>query len=75
MKHAKDRPFFLLGHSLGGIVSWEIAGICLKNKQSVPIVCAFDSWVVDNDKLDEQEVLKYLQVTISKMLHLIFVWL
>ncbi|KAI6191864.1 Fatty acid synthase [Aphelenchoides bicaudatus] len=63
LKHAKNikRPFLLLGHSLGGIISWLIAALCLKNNQPVPIVCAFDSWVVDNNKLDEAEVLNYLK--------------
>jgi hypothetical protein len=76
MRHSKkeSRPFLLLGHSLGGIICWEIAGICLKNQEPVPIVCAFDSWVVDNDKLDEKEVLNYLQVTCLQIYLIYFVF-
>lgn len=55
-------PFLLLGHSLGGILAWKIGCIRMRHTQSAPIVLAFDSWVVENDKLEEQEVSKYLQV-------------
>ncbi|KAI6212643.1 hypothetical protein M3Y94_00050300 [Aphelenchoides besseyi] len=60
-------PFLLFGHSMGGILAWEIAVQIERTTRTPPIVCAFDSWVVDNHKLDENEILKYLESRFSAL--------
>ncbi|CAD5234868.1 unnamed protein product [Bursaphelenchus xylophilus] len=53
-------PFFLLGHSLGGILAWEIAIMHHVNSQISVIVMAVDSWALDNHKLNESAIKSYL---------------
>ena len=69
-RRLRPLPFLLLGHSLGGILSWEIAARLRQRAVGAasPLVVALDSWAIDNQQLDERQVCAYLEAS-SRQMH------
>lgn len=64
-KTSLNQHFLLAGHSLGGILSREIAFLVNKWKNDltfVPFVIAFDSWALGTENLNLDVVNEYLKV-------------
>ncbi|CAD5229094.1 unnamed protein product [Bursaphelenchus okinawaensis] len=54
-------PYVLFGHSLGGILAYEANILHYNEHRSALNVILVDSWVLENDKLNETAIRSYLQ--------------
>lgn len=52
-----------MGHSLGGILAWEMFPLLKQYSICTPKVVMIDSWSMGNENLEKAEVIKYIQAS------------
>ncbi|CAB3410353.1 unnamed protein product [Caenorhabditis bovis] len=69
--HASDKGFkniFVMGHSMGGIMSREIVAELKIWGFEIPFVILFDSWVLRTNELDIENIKNFITLKLAKLL-------
>ncbi|CAI5454553.1 unnamed protein product [Caenorhabditis angaria] len=65
--HAKSKQIFVIGHSMGGIMSREIVEELKMWNYKIPFVMMFDSWVLRTNELDLDSIKKFITYVFSRL--------
>ena len=71
--HAGEKQIFVMGHSMGGIMSREIVAELKIWGYEIPFVMLFDSWVLRTNELDIENIKQFITVSTLINLNLISV--
>uniref|UniRef100_A0A8R1DEI4 Fatty acid synthase n=1 Tax=Caenorhabditis japonica TaxID=281687 RepID=A0A8R1DEI4_CAEJA len=63
--HAGDKRIFVMGHSMGGIMSREIVAELKIWGYDIPFVILFDSWVLRTNELDVENIRQFITYVFS----------
>ncbi|CAI2357108.1 unnamed protein product [Caenorhabditis sp. 36 PRJEB53466] len=63
--HAGQKRIFVMGHSMGGIMSREIVAELKIWGYDIPFVILFDSWVLRTNELDIENIKKFITYVFS----------